>query len=186
LDRWAEQSRAALHQIAGDLSSVRLQAAPTELVQLAQEQDLQKTVQTAVNRVAETKHEVARLMSTASAELQQAKQQVIELHELVLAQGVEGAQQAVQELARLKNHLIDKFSTAQQLVDQAVDDMTRGMEKAVGKLAEAGQELLDTAIGLQDPLADAVGGGTDTLANTFDSATDFAADSLDRLAKLLG
>jgi F0F1-type ATP synthase membrane subunit b/b' len=186
VDRWAEESGAALRQEVAGMASGFEKSIHTELVELARDQDVQQTLQSSINQVAETKQNVTRLVDTASADLEKAKQQVGEFYDTAVVTAKAGIDRAERELTGVKNNLIDKLSTAQKLVNRAVDGLVREVDNAVGKLAETGQEILDSAVGLQDSLSDAVGGGTDTLANTRGSATDFAADSLDRLTKLLG
>jgi hypothetical protein len=186
VDEWAEESGAALRQDTTDIARDLEKSVHQELVELARNQDLQKTLQTSINKYAETKQDVSQLAAKANADLEQAKGEVVKFYEAAVATADAGAERASRELNGLKNNLIEKISEAQKRANRAVDGMVREVDSAMGKLAKTGQEIIDTAAGLKDSLEDAVAGGTDTLAHTVSSATDFAAGSLDRLTKLLG
>jgi hypothetical protein len=186
VDGWAEEFGTALREDVTRMAGELEKSTHDELVELAQDQDLQQTFQTSINRYAETKQDVTRLAGEAQAGLEKAKGEVIEFYDAAVATANAGVDRASRELTGLKNNLIDKLSKAQKLANRAVDGMVREVESAAEKLAKTGQEVLDTATGLTDSLDNAVGGGTDTLAHTSSSATDFAAGSLDRLTKLLG
>jgi hypothetical protein len=186
VDQWAEESGAALRQDTAGLADDLEESVHGELVELAQDQDLQQTLQTSINKYAETQQDVTRLIETASADLEKAKGEVVKFYDAAVATASAGVGRVERELTGVKNNLIDKISKAQKLANRVVDDMVREVDGAMRKLAKSGQEILDTAVDLQDSLDDAVGGGTDTLAHTQSSATDFAAGSLDRLTKLLG
>ena len=186
VDQWAEESGEALRQDTSNLAKDLEKSTHDELVELAQDQDLQRTMQTSINKYAETKQDVTRLADDARADLEKAKGELVKFYDAAVATADAGVERASRELSGLKNNLIDKLSKAQKLANRAVDGMVREVDSAMGKLTKTGQEILDTAVDLQDSLDDAVGGGTDTLAHTQSSATDFAADSLDRLTKLLG
>jgi hypothetical protein len=186
IDGWAEESGAALRQDVAHLAADLEQSTHDELVELAQDQDLQQTLQMSINKYAETKQNATRLAEDAQAELEKAKREVVEFYDAAVATADAGVERAERELTRLKNNLTDKIAKAQNLANRAVDGIVREVESTTEKLAKTGQEILDTAAGLTDSLDDAVGGGTDVLAHASSSATDFAAGSLDRLTKLLG
>lgn len=186
VDRWAEESGAVLRQDITHMAGKLERSAHDELIELAQDQVLQLTLQTSINKYAEIKQNVTQLAEDALTGLEKAKDEVVKFYDAAVATADAGVELADRELAGLKNNLIGKITEAQKRANRAVDSMVREVESTTEKLAKTGQEILDTASGLTDSLGDAVGGGIDTLAHTSSSATDFAAGSLDRLTKLLG
>ena len=93
---------------------------------------------------------------------------------------------AVEELDAARNFVIDKLDVARETAEAGLGAVAGEMRYRLHELASTARDIRDAAGGVVDSLGDAVDVGTDVLSNVAGSATDFAADRLDRLTNLLG
>ena len=186
VDRWANAADNVVRQKTGELATDLEDSIHSDLVELSQDKDLQEALRRSANSYGETKQDVEALVDRTSTQIENAKIQVNEFYDSAVSMIDKGLGRASQEFTSVKDDLIDKLSAVQDTANAAVAAVDRQIDQVANNLAETGQDILDAATGLGDSLSDAVGGGTDVLAHSISSATDFAADRLDRLTNLLG
>lgn len=186
VERWADEAGAALREKTSTLATELEAGIHSELVELAQDKDIQDGLQRGANSVGETAQDVKALAKAADREVEKAKQEVNRFYDEAMASLDKGVGRAEQELTKVKDNLIDKLSKVRDTTNKVVDGMVRKVDSFASGVAQTGQDVTDAAAGVADSLENAVSGGTDTLAHARACATDFAADSLERLTNLLG
>lgn len=186
IDRWAAASAAALRQGAAEAAVELEQTIHDELVELGQDAELMETIRNTLNTALETKQDVGLLVDDVNREIDAAQARAHEFYSEAVSSIGRSVDQGAEQLADGRDALIGKLNEVRAEAAAAVALVEGKVDLVAAGLDQAGQDILDSAAGVTDSLADSVADGADAIHNSVGLATDFAAERLDRLTNLLG